>query len=77
MKKETILKLRQGQSIAFFPKKIIEGQKYRLFVRIALNKKESFICWKMSYSIDKVNWIIQNEYLSLKDIKKIIESWKS
>jgi hypothetical protein len=60
-----IAKLRNRQVLNLFSKK------NKMFIKIQLNKKENFICWQMFYSLDKRNWVKQNEFLSLKDCKTI------
>jgi hypothetical protein len=70
MKTETILKLRNKQTLNLF------DRENKLFVKIQLNKKTKNICWQRFVSADKKNWINWNEYLSLKDISNIIDKIK-
>ena len=44
----------------------------KIFTTFQLNKKEKFICWERFISVDKINWVEQNRYLSLKQCLQII-----
>jgi len=70
MKNEMLSKLRNRRSVNLF----ISAKK--LFVKIQLNRKESFICWQRYVSIDRINWIGQNNHLSLKDVDSILKSYQ-
>jgi hypothetical protein len=62
---ETVLKLRNREVLNYFNKETRE------FTKIQLNKKEKFVCWERWTSKDKIYWINQNLYLSLKDVLSI------
>ena len=64
---ETVKALRNGENVRFFDKE------KKCFVQFQLNKKESFICWERHGSLDKRNWVKQNEFLSIKDVLNIRE----
>ena len=49
----------------------------RMFVGFKLNTTEKNICWKRLVSKDKRNWIVWNEYLSLKEVDAIITELKT
>lgn len=42
--------------------------KNKVFVHFQLNKHEKFICWQIFTSLDRRNWVNQNNYLRLKDV---------
>ncbi len=69
MKKETILKLRNGENLNLWDKR------QKLFTRIQQNKREKFVCWERWVSADRRNWIKQNFCLSLKDINQVINNF--
>lgn len=71
MTSQNLLSLRNGKDIIIFDR--IE----RMFVGFKLNTKEKNICWKRLVSKDKRNWIVWNEYLSLKDVDSIITELKT
>lgn len=49
----------------------------KMFVTIQFNKKETkFVCWQRFHSLDRRNWVKQNDYLSLKDVDQILNSIK-
>jgi len=62
---ETVKKLRNRQVLNYFDKQS------KTFTRINLNKKDSKVCWERWTSKDRINWVNQNLYLSLKDVLKI------
>lgn len=68
---QNLLSLRNGKDLIIFDR--ID----RMFVGFKLNTKEKNICWKRLVSKDKRNWIIWNEYLSLKDVDSIITELKT
>jgi len=63
---DRILRLRNRENITLF------DRKEKTFIRFQLNKQEPFICWKRYASKDRNNWVLWNEYLSLKDV---VRSW--
>lgn len=63
--------LRNGKDLILFDR--IE----RMFVGFKLNTTEKNICWKRLVSKDKHNWIVWNEYLSLKEVDTIITELKT
>jgi hypothetical protein len=71
MTTQNLKKLRNGKDLIIFDR--IE----RMFVGFKLNTKEKNICWKRLVSKDKRNWIVWNEYLSLKDVDSIITELKT
>ncbi len=71
MTTQNLLSLRNGKDLIIFDR--ID----RLFVGFKLNTKEKNICWKRLVSKDKRNWIVWNEYLSLKDVDSIITELKT
>jgi hypothetical protein len=66
MTTQNLIRLRNGKNLIFFDR--IE----RIFVGFKLNTNEKHICWKRLVSKDKRNWVVWNEYLSLKDVDAII-----
>lgn len=70
MTTEQLITLRNGKPINLFSK--VEKQ----FIKIQLNRKESFVCWERWVSLDKNKWINHNLYLSLKDVKSILKHYK-
>ena len=68
MTKEQLSKLRNKKPLRLFSKK------NKLFVHIQINTKEKFICWERWVSKDRVNWTNWNMYLSLKDVRKVIQT---
>lgn len=44
----------------------------KMFFRFRLNPSEKRIFWIKEISLDKRNWVIQNKYLSLKDVLEIV-----
>lgn len=76
MRKIIVLKLRNKESITTFGKcRSKEGKK--MFTLYQLNKEEKFICWQRFESLDRRNWVKQNDYLSLKDVINCMESNKA
>jgi hypothetical protein len=71
MTTQNLLSLRNGKDLIIFDR--IE----RMFVGFKLNTKEKNICWNRLVSKDKRNWIVWNEYLSLKDVDSIITELKT
>ena len=63
--------LRSGKDLILFDR--VEG----FFVGFKLNSNEKNICWKRLVSKDKRNWIVWNEYLTLKEVNAIINELKS
>ena len=63
--------LRSGKEIILFDR--VE----RMYIGFKLNSNEKYICWKRLVSKDKRNWIVWNEYLSLKEVNAIINELKS
>ncbi len=43
----------------------------KLFIKIQLNRKESFVCWQRYVAKSRGNWVKWNDYLSLKDVMSI------
>ena len=67
IKPDTIKTLRDRQ-----PLKLYDAHT-RMFVTIQLNKKEkAFVCWERWVSSDRKNWVCHNEFLSLKDVRQIL-----
>lgn len=66
-----LVRLRNGKDLILFDR--IE----KLYVGFKLNANEKMICWKRLVSKDKRNWIVWNEYLSLKDVDGIINDLKN
>ena len=72
MTKETLTKLRNRQPLRLF------DRANKMFVHIQFNKKETgFVCWERWVSKDKSNWVNHNLYLSLKDVRQIINNNKT
>jgi hypothetical protein len=63
--------LRNGKDLILFDR--IE----KMFVGFKLNKNAKNICWKRLVSKDKRNWIVWNEYLSLKEVDNMINELKT
>ena len=63
--------LRSGKDLILFDR--VE----RMYIGFKLNSNEKNICWKRLVSKDKRNWIVWNEYLSLKEVNAIINELKS
>lgn len=68
---DTLKKLRNGKNVILFDR--ID----KLFVGFKLNSTNNKICWKKFVSKDRKNWVLQNEYLSLKDINNTIINLKN
>lgn len=66
--KEVIKKLRKGESIRLYREK--------MFTTIQLNRNSDKICWERHVSVDKKNWTVWNEFLSLKDVIKIYSEYE-
>ena len=66
-----LLTLRNGKDLILFDR--IE----KMFVGFKINTNEKMVCWKRLVSKDKRNWIVWNEYISLKDVDGIINELKS
>ena len=71
MTTQNLIKLRNGKDLILFDR--IE----KMFVGFKLNTNEKMICWKRLVSKDKNNWIVWNEYLSLKEVDAIITELKT
>jgi hypothetical protein len=71
MTTRNLISLRNGKDLILFDR--IE----KMFVGFKLNSNEKMICWKRLVSKDKHNWIVWNEYLSLKDVDAIITELKT
>ena len=68
---ELINKLRHRQLVTVF------DHKEKMFTRLKINTKESFVCFQRFVSKDKRNWIEWNKNLSLKDCKQILDNIKT
>jgi hypothetical protein len=71
MTAQNLIRLRNGKDLILFDR--IE----RMYVGFKLNSNEKMICWKRLVSKDKRNWIVWNEYLSLKEVDAIITELKT
>lgn len=72
MKAETLKKLRDRKPV------LLWDRANKLFVQIQFNKKEKgFVCWEKWVSKDRINWVNHNLYLSLKDVRQIINNNKT
>ena len=68
---QNLVRLRNGNDLILFDR--IE----KMYVGFKLNTNEKMICWKRLVSKDRRNWIVWNEYLSLKDVDGIINELKT
>jgi hypothetical protein len=59
---QKVLKLRHRESITMLEKPS------NTFYRFRINKDESRLFWIREASLDRKNWVIQNHFLSLKDV---------
>jgi hypothetical protein len=66
-----IKRLRDKEVLNFFWD--LEGVYGKTFIKIQLNKKDSRICWQRFASKDKRSWVKWNEYLTLKEVVRLIE----
>ena len=71
MTHQNLVRLRNGKDLILFDR--VE----KLYVGFKLNANEKMICWKRLVSKDRRNWIVWNEYLSLKDVDGIINELKT
>ena len=71
MTTQNLNKLRNGKDLILF------DRTEKMFVGFKLNSNEKIICWKRLVSKDKRNWIVWNEYLSLKEVDAIITELKT
>ena len=71
MTKEQLLKLRKKKDLILFDR--ID----KMFVGFKFNTTDDKVCWKRFVSKDRRNWVCWNEYLSLKDVDKIINTIKN
>jgi hypothetical protein len=62
----TVQKLREGRRVTIF-----DGST-KTFYRFRLNPSEKRVFWIQEASLDQRNWVIQNIYLSLKDVMRNI-----
>jgi len=62
IKPDVIQKLRNRQSLRFF-----NGER-KSFNHFQINQKENKVYWERYESLDKMNWVLQNSYLTLKDV---------
>ncbi|HWV28286.1 MAG TPA: hypothetical protein VN038_01480 [Dyadobacter sp.] len=70
MSTEQLTTLRNRKPLSLF------DSKEKLFVKIQINRKESFVCWERWVSKDRNNWVNWNLYLSLKDVRNILNDLK-
>ena len=59
---DVIGKLRRREPVKLF------DRSNKVFHHIQINSKAKSICWMRYISKDRQNWILQNEYLSLREV---------
>lgn len=65
---DLVRKLRNRQTVRFF------DRNNKIFIAFCINRNEKCsVFWEKHVSLDKRNWVKQNEYLSLKDVLRIVD----